>query len=134
MDYKIDYFETHDDERGRLVVFLKESELSSNYKKFGQIYFVTFEKVGIIRGNHYHKKWREWFGIVSGRVEVKLEDVISGEREKFVLDGDSDKYVRLEIGPNIAHSFKSLTDKVALLNYTDAEWSPDDTFSFEVDK
>ena len=73
MDYKLSEFETHDDARGKLVVFLKEPELTDDYKRFGQIYFITFSDVGIIRGNHYHKFWREWFGIVHGKVEVVLK-------------------------------------------------------------
>jgi dTDP-4-dehydrorhamnose 3,5-epimerase-like enzyme len=128
MDYRIEKFEKHNDKRGQLVVFLKNSNLKRNYKKFGQIYFITFKKKGIIRGNHYHKKWREWFGVVFGKLQVTLKDQISGKEKKIILDGDSNKYIRLEIGPNIIHTFTSITDQAYLLNYTDTEWSPNDTF------
>ena len=128
MDYKIDKFEKHNDQRGQLVVFLKKCNLSNNQKQFGQIYFVTFENKSVIRGNHYHKKWREWFGVVTGTLEVKLKDIKTGEEKELILDGDSSEYIRLEVGPNIAHSFKNSTEKAELLNYTDTEWSPDDTF------
>lgn len=128
MDYKIEEFEKHIDNRGHLVVFLKNSNLKKKDKKFGQIYFITFEKKGVTRGNHYHKKWREWFGIVNGKLKVILKNIITGEEIKFILDGSSKKYVRLEIGPNIIHTFTSITDKASLLNYTDSEWSPNDTF------
>lgn len=134
MDYKIEFIEKHDDERGHLVVFLKNSDLNQELKDFGQIYFVTFEKKGMIRGNHYHKKWREWFGVVTGKLEVVLKDMNTGEIFKTIIDGNSNKYIRLEIGPNIAHSFKSLSNQASLLNYTDTEWSPDDTFSKELIK
>lgn len=132
MDYKIDYIESHDDFRGKLVVFLKNNDLNKEYKEFGQIYFVTFDKAGVVRGNHYHKEWREWFGVVTGKVEVVLKDIKTGKIEKFILDSKADKYSRLEIGPNIAHSFKNLSDEASLLNYTDTEWSPNDTFSEEL--
>jgi hypothetical protein len=46
----------------------------------------------------------------------------------MILEGDSEAYIRLEIGPNIAHAFKSLSHQAALLNYSTTEWSPDDTF------
>ena len=128
MDYKLDYIERHDDIRGKLVVFLKNSALKKKFKEFGQIYFVTFNKPRVIRGNHYHKKWREWFGVVTGKVEVILKDVKTGEKKKFILDGKADQYSRLEIGPYVAHAFRNISKKASLLNYTDTEWSADDTF------
>ena len=134
MDYKIDLIEKHDDQRGHLVVFLKNSDLNKELKEFGQIYFVTFNKPSVIRGNHYHKKWREWFGVVTGKVEVILKDINTGEIVNLIIDSESDKYTRLEIGPNIAHAFRNLSDEASLLNYTDTEWSPDDTFSEELIK
>lgn len=129
MDYKLDYIERHDDIRGNLVVFLKNGALKKKYKEFGQIYFVTFGKPRVIRGNHYHKKWREWFGVVTGKVEVILKDVKTGEKKKFILDSKADQYSRLEIGPYVAHAFRNISKKASLLNYTDTEWSADDTFN-----
>ncbi|MFA6185102.1 MAG: WxcM-like domain-containing protein [Candidatus Shapirobacteria bacterium] len=134
MDYKIDFIEKHDDKRGHLVVFLRDSDLKKEFKEFGQIYFVTFGKSNVVRGNHYHKKWREWFGLVTGKVEVVLKDMKTGEIVRIIIDSKSDKYTRLEIGPNIAHSFRNLSKKASLLNYTDTEWSPDDTFFEELIK
>ncbi|MBU1870360.1 MAG: WxcM-like domain-containing protein [Candidatus Omnitrophica bacterium] len=132
MDYQITKIEKHSDVRGQLVVFLRNSELKARNKKFGQIYFVSFNKKGIVRGNHYHKKWREWFGIVHGRVAVELEHVLTGERVSLKLDSEHSSYVRLEIGPNIAHAFKSLSDSVSLLNYGDKEWSAKDSHHYQL--
>ncbi len=134
MDYKIEYFEKFNDKRGQLVVFLRNSDLNKKLKEFGQIYFVTFDKKSIIRGNHYHKKWREWFGVVSGKLQVKLMDIKTKEKKRLTLNGDSNKYIRLEIGPNIVHAFKSLSTQASLLNYTDKEWSAEDTFPYEIIK
>lgn len=134
MDYKIEYFEKFNDKRGQLVVFLRNIDLDKKYKEFGQIYFVTFDKENAIRGNHYHKKWREWFGVVSGKLQVKLMDVKTKEIKRLVLNANSNKYIRLEIGPNIVHAFKSMTPSAALLNYTDKEWSAEDTFPYEIMK
>ena len=128
MDYKIDYIERHDDERGNLVVFMKNGELKKKYKEFGQIYFVTFKKDNVVRGNHYHKHWREWFGIVTGKVKVVLKDVKTDEVVKLVLNSKANEYARLEIGPYVAHAFKNISKKASLLNYTDTEWSSKDTF------
>lgn len=132
MDYRLDRISKFNDQRGQLVVFLKNHELAKSYKEFGQIYFVTFDGKGVIRGNHYHKRWREWFGVVNGRLEVLLQDLASSELVKLELNGDLDDYVRLEIGPDIVHAFRSLTTTASLLNYTDKEWSSDDTFPLTI--
>lgn len=132
IDYQIEEFEKFNDERGNLVVFLKKSELKKNQRIFGQIYFVTFNKKGVVRGNHYHKKWNEWFGIVSGKLQVVLENVKNKKRITLKLDADHDKYIRLKIGPYIAHAFKSLTEYAALINYADSEWSSKDTFPYKL--
>ena len=132
MDYRVTTFEKHSDARGQLVVFLKSSELKNRRKKFGQIYFITFNRKGVIRGNHYHKQWREWFGVVNGIVQVKLEDVKTKEGVSLVLTSKGPVYSRLEIGPNIAHTFKSLTSEASLLNYGDREWSARDRYHYQL--
>lgn len=132
MDFKVESLEKHNDERGQLVVFLKESDLKEKHRSFGQVYFVTFDKKNSIRGNHYHKLWREWFGVVSGKLEVILKDINSGKINKLIIDSNSNKYTRLEIGPNIAHAFRNITPYASLLNYTDTEWSPTDTFQLKL--
>ncbi len=132
MDYKIENFDKFIDNRGDLIVFLKASNLNKNYKEFGQIYFVTFSKKGVVRANHYHKRIREWFGVVNGKVSVILKDIKTEEKKRLILDAKSDKYIRLEIGPNVAHAFKSLTAKASVVNYTDQEWSSDDVFPLQL--
>lgn len=132
MNYHSSKFRKFSDHRGDLIVFLKQSELPAKSKKFGQIYFVTFEKKGVIRGNHYHEKWTEWFGVVSGRLEVFLEDIETKKRKTFVIDSKEDGYIRLNIGPKIAHAFRSLSKYAALLNYADSEWSEKDTLPYKL--
>lgn len=132
MDYKLNKFRKFSDDRGDLVVFLKNSELEENKKKFGQIYFVTFNKKGVVRGNHYHKRWCEWFGVVAGEVEIILEDVTTKKRVILNLNHVDDEYTRLYIGPNIVHAFRSLSSYAALLNYADSEWSADDTHPYKL--
>ncbi len=132
MDYAIEKFEKHNDDRGQLVVFLKNSDLDRETKEFGQIYFVTFNKKGVIRGNHYHKKWKEWFGVVTGKVQVALKDIRSGETKNLILEGSSTHYVRLRIGPYIAHTFKSISSKAALINYANKEWKSIDSYKYRL--
>ena len=132
MDYRIEQFEKFNDDRGQLVVFLRNSNLRKQEKEFGQIYFVTFKKKGVIRGNHYHKKWHEWFGVVAGKVKVCLEDVKTKERVEIILDANKKEYIRLEINPYIAHAIVSLTNYAALLNYADSEWYQTDSHHYKV--
>ncbi|MBA4320893.1 MAG: hypothetical protein C0412_21085 [Flavobacterium sp.] len=127
MDYKIIFCEKHTDERGYLVEFLKELELIDEHKKFGQIYFVTFEKPNVVRGNHYHKHTYEWFGVASGKLQVILEDVNTKERLTLILDSEDKKFVRLYIGPYVAHVFKNLSETAVLLDYTNKAYDPEDT-------
>lgn len=122
------------DDRGDLVVFLQNKDLSKDKKKFGQIYFVTFESEGVIRGNHYHKSWHEWFGILDGVLEVTVEDIKTKKRQQFVVSSRDSKYRRIYVAPNTAHTFKSLSNYASLLNYTDKEWNPKDVFPYELVK
>lgn len=131
MNFKLEQFDKFIDKRGDLIVFLKNKDLSSKNRTFGQIYLVTFGKKGVVRGCHYHKKWTEWFGIVSGKVKVVLEDVNTKQRVEMTLDANLDKYTRLNIGPNIAHYFRSLTKNAVLLNYADSEWRKSDSISYK---
>ncbi len=132
MNYKLQKIRKYTDHRGHLIVFLRESDLIDAKKKLGQIYFVTFNKKGVVRGNHYHKKWHEWFGIISGKVSVKLVDVNTKEEVNFILDANKDKYRRLEIGPYTVHAIRSLSANAVLLNYADSEWSKDDSIYYKI--
>lgn len=117
LNYRIVRSNRRRDHRGYLVDFLKADELDQNDKLFGQMYYVTFEAPGAVRGNHYHKTKKEWFVIARGKVKVILEDIKTKKRETFVLDGKHDDYVRLEIGPGVAHAFTNLTKNAVMINY-----------------
>jgi dTDP-4-dehydrorhamnose 3,5-epimerase len=124
MNFEILHLTKHDDERGYLVEFLKKNELEKRNKAFGQIYFVTFNKKNTIRGNHYHKKTEEWFGVIFGSVLVILEDVNTKERKTFTLHYSENEFVRLKIGTGIAHAFKALTKSAILLDYSNKQYDP----------
>lgn len=132
MSIKIEKFSKYVDIRGDLVVFLRNRDLASTSKAFGQIYFVTFNKKNVVRGNHYHKKWHEWFGVVTGKVEVKLINMKTKRERTVILDASDQNYIRLRIKPYVAHAIRSLTNYAALLNYADNEWSSKDTFYHKV--
>ena len=105
------------DSRGFLLDFLKRDELEKGDRTIGQIYLVTFEKKGVVRGNHFHKTKKEWFVAIKGKLKVVLENIKTKEKAEFVLNGDSDDYERVYVDKNIAHSFKSLSDEAMMINY-----------------
>ena len=114
----------HSDQRGFLVEFLKESELLPYLKTFGQVYVASFDHPGQIRGNHYHTRFEEWFGVVAGVLKVVLEDVKTKERHSFIMSAEDDTFPRLHIGTFIAHAFVNLTDRAVLLDYTNSVYDP----------
>lgn len=115
----------HSDHRGFLVEFLKSPELPEPLKNFGQVYVVTFDRPRQIRGNHYHTRFEEWFGVVAGVLKVVLEDVQTKERRSFVMSAEDNTFPRLHIGTHIAHAFINLTDKAVLLDYTNSVYDPE---------
>jgi len=126
MDCKIEQCFKHTDSRGYLVEFLKNVELKEDEKEFGQIYFVTFEKPGQVRGNHYHTRIAEWFGVAYGTLQVILENVKTGERKELVISSDDRTFTRLNIPPYVAHAFKNLTPTAVLLDYCTKQYDPVD--------
>ena len=59
-----------------------------------------------VRGNHYHKETRELFFIVSGEIEVVIEDLRSGRRLEMSV-GKGDVFI---IEPYELHTFRTRTD------------------------
>jgi oxalate decarboxylase/phosphoglucose isomerase-like protein (cupin superfamily) len=65
---------------------------------------------GKIRGNHYHKLRHETFYVISGEIELHLQDLATGERQVTMLRaGDLAR-----IGPSVVHTFKPNTSGHAL--------------------
>jgi dTDP-4-dehydrorhamnose 3,5-epimerase len=122
--YELDQCNKHSDGRGNLIEFLRRSDLNEMPDSFGQIYFVTFDAADQVRGNHYHENAYEAFGIVSGVLEVVLEDVRSHERFEVVLNSDDHLFTRLKIGPYVAHAFRNISPTAILLNYSTEQFNP----------
>lgn len=126
MRITIDSSTKHRDNRGFLVDFLKLSEVETKDSKLGQIYFVTFDNKGVIRGNHYHKTKKEWFVAVKGKLKVFLKDLETNMTKELILEGDSNNYQRIWIDKNIAHAFMSLTKSAAMINYSNKPYHKED--------
>ena len=61
---------------------------------------------GQVRGNHYHKETRELFFIISGEIEIAVEDLRSGERSEMTVT-KGDVFI---IEPYELHTFRTKTD------------------------
>jgi dTDP-4-dehydrorhamnose 3,5-epimerase-like enzyme len=127
VDFQVTESVKHTDPRGYLVEFLRGREIPEPNRPFGQIYFVTFERPGQVRGNHYHTRGIEWFGVAHGDLEVVLEDVRTKERAHFNLSADDKSFTRLTVGPYIAHAFRNLSPTAVLLDYCTEEFDPENT-------
>jgi mannose-6-phosphate isomerase-like protein (cupin superfamily) len=59
-----------------------------------------------VRGNHYHKETRELFFIISGEIDVVIDDLNSGEHSEFSFS-KGDVFI---IEPYEVHTFRTKTD------------------------
>jgi mannose-6-phosphate isomerase-like protein (cupin superfamily) len=76
-----------------------------------------------VRGNHYHKETRELFFIISGEIEVVIDDLNSGKHLEFsVTKGDV-----FIIEPFELHTFHTKTDAqwINMLSKPVDQQSPD---------
>jgi mannose-6-phosphate isomerase-like protein (cupin superfamily) len=58
-----------------------------------------------VRGNHYHKETRELFFIISGEIEVMIDNLLSGEHLEMLI-GEGDVFI---IEPYELHTFRTRT-------------------------
>jgi dTDP-4-dehydrorhamnose 3,5-epimerase-like enzyme len=110
------------DKRGLLVIVHK--------KPFKQCYYVTFNGINTVRGNHYHKRIKEWFCVVEGITTYKLYNL----KTKETISGVLHPRLMLEIDTHIAHTFWNYVPNTILLNFTDKLWTSKDTIPYELIK
>jgi len=94
------------DERG---VFLGITQ-----EQWAEVNFIETE-ANQVRGNHYHKETLELFFIISGEVEIVIDDLRSGQRTEFCAR-NGDIFV---IEPYELHTFhtKSKTQWINMLSH-----------------
>ena len=93
------------DERGEITQLVHD-----NWK---QVNYIT-TRAGVKRGDHYHKNNEEAFFIISGELELDLEDINSGEAETHIIK-TGDFFV---IRRNLNHGFKFLKDTDLISMYS----------------
>lgn len=93
---RLSTYMTRQDERGGFWGITQEGWAEVNFIETA---------AGQVRGNHYHKETRELFFIVSGEIEIVVDDLRSGaHHEMTVTKGDV-----FIIEPYELHTFRTRT-------------------------
>lgn len=91
----------------------------------GEIY-LTNALPGETKGGHYHKKANEWFTLIRGECELRLVDIVTGEKLFFELSFA--RPITIYVPNHIAHIFINRgSDEFTLLAYSDQLYVPEDT-------
>lgn len=85
------------DERGGFLGITQES--------WAEVNFIE-TRANQVRGNHYHKETRELFFVISGEIEVVIDDLNSGEHLELSFR-KGDVFI---IEPYEVHTFRTVTD------------------------
>jgi len=127
MNIKIKEIEKKSDERGWLFEFLHMDEVD---RKTGQFYTYSI-KPGFVRGNHYHARKNECFGIVKGKVTIILQDLKTKEKKDVILEDGKDKTKILFVPKNIIHAIKNTgKEEAIMIAYIDEIFNSEDADTF----
>ena len=72
---------TFSDKRGNLSVIEHGKQF-----KFSRVYYIYNIKKKLIRGEHYHKKNRQFIICIKGQVELRIIDLKKNMQTKLTLD------------------------------------------------
>ncbi len=84
-------------------------------------------RTGVDRGHHYHRKKTDRMYVISGEVELLLEDPRTGVQGKVILKAGE----RVRILPGIAHAVRSRV-KSQVLEYSPDPYDPADTYPYRL--
>jgi dTDP-4-dehydrorhamnose 3,5-epimerase-like enzyme len=88
---------------------------------------------GMVRANHYHKIKEEWIAPTSGKIELHLENIISGEKDKLIMDTHTKEYEIIYVPPFVAHALKNnLKKEASLIVFSRNPEDKEDTIPYEV--
>lgn len=122
------------DERGQLTQFVTEEYLTKHNLPLGQVYLLTFNAAGVVRGNHYHKESSEVFCLIQGEVEMIFEDVTTKERTYLHVNALTGVARRILIGPHVAHTIVSKSGSAVLASYSSVVYNNvnPDVYSYQL--
>jgi len=109
--------EVKEDERGKLIEIFKIPGV-------GQVFYST-TKPGIIRGNHYHTRKKEFFCVIEGRGLIKLRNRETGEIKEIEVSGENPEIIEMPI--NWTHNIKNIGEtEMKLLVWVNEIFNPED--------
>lgn len=109
------------DDRGWLAEIIRTEDVND---KFGQI-LVTTALPGKVKGNHYHKRKKEWYCVIRGKGLLRLKNPKNGETKDLILDARELTLVEMPL--NIAHAIKNIGDEeLFLLAYVSESFNEKD--------
>jgi dTDP-4-dehydrorhamnose 3,5-epimerase-like enzyme len=80
-----------------------------NKYTWGEINHITTKK-DVVRGDHYHRYTKELFYILSGKIRVEIEHLVTEEAHDFVAEAG----MAFIVDPYEVHKFTTLEDSVWL--------------------
>ncbi len=113
--------EIKQDERGKLVEIFKIPGV-------GQVFYST-TKPGIVRGNHYHTRKKEYFCVIEGNGLIKLKNRETGEIKETEVSGGKPEVVEMPV--NWTHNIKNIGEnEMKLLVWVNEIFNPEDPDTF----
>ncbi|RJQ38243.1 hypothetical protein C4559_02095 [Candidatus Microgenomates bacterium] len=104
-------------------------EISKKIKHF----LISYSKKDVVRGNHYHKRKREWFSILQGKTKLFLHDLKTGKKSSYIISSKKPELVEME--PFVAHTIKNIgSEELIFFEIIDEEFNPEDpdTYPFKI--
>ncbi len=113
--------EIKSDERGNFIEVFKISG-------FGQVSYST-TRPGVIRGNHYHKRKKEFFCVIEGEAKIKQRNRKTNKIEEKIVSGASPELVEMKL--NWTHNIQNIGDtEMKLLIWISEVFNPNDADTF----
>jgi len=112
---------------------LKGDERGSFFEVFklgqgGQVSYST-TKPGIMRGNHYHLRKKEFFCVIDGMAKIKQRNIKTNEIDEVDVSGDTPEVVEMKIG--WTHNITNIGSKeMKLLIWISEEYNSEDPDTF----
>lgn len=113
----------HRDDRGHVVEVLRGS-IYDDLSFAGQIY-VTSSVDGSPKGNHYHNRKSEFFFIVDGEAEFKVQRHDTGQLEERRMMANNGDYVH--VPPGWVHAFRSVGASATMVVFVTEEYDENDS-------
>lgn len=110
------------DKRGKLIEIFKWPEC-------GQVFYST-SKPGVVRGNHYHTRKKEFFCVIEGKAKITLRNRKTNKTEEYLVSGDKPELIKMKIG--WTHNIKNISIKkeMKLLVWVNEIFNPKDPDTF----